>query len=635
MSVALVNLPFASVRTPVIGISLLAAGLRRMGVPCDVHYLNLHLASIIGFEKYSKFGELSPPAALVGDWLFTSSVFPGSLDRDIEYGQKVLLGKFGYYFDLGMLLDMLEVRDQIPGYIEYCLNSVRWEQYRIVGFTTSFQQNLASLALAKRLKEAWPHLTIIFGGANCESEMGVALHRNFPFIDYVCSGEGDLVLPELVKRILTGGDARGIDGVICRSGGETVIPGRMVSPVEDMDSLVYPEYDDYFSQLERAGLDVSIEPMVPFETSRGCWWGAKQHCTFCGLNGSTMAYRSKSQPRALDELRYLGQRYSRDLFCVDNIFDLKYLQHFFPALASEKLGFTLHFETKVNLKKSHVQLLRDAGVKRLQPGIESFSTPILQLMRKGCTRLQNIQLMKWCQEYGVEVVWNFLYGFPSEEAAEYEGMAELIPALLHLDAPVGVGKVRMDRHSPYFTKPAEHGLSNIRPLPAYDYVYSLPPEDVAGVAYYFDFDGPSRENTDRYAAKTLEEVAGWRKSNGQHKLSGAVHEECLVIADTRKPGGVPFQVDEPARSILMFCDETRSFDSIRSFLPAFQDAELERCINNLISQRLLVKEGKFYLSLVVLEGRILDGQALEAHAPLAKEVPVEAPPQLVRISPAG
>ena len=49
-----------------------------------------------------------------------------------------------------------------------------------------------------------------------------------------------------------------------------------------------------------------VVPTLLFETSRGCWWGAKSHCTFCGLNGETMAFRSKSPRRALDELEQLG-----------------------------------------------------------------------------------------------------------------------------------------------------------------------------------------------------------------------------------------------------------------------------------------------------------------------------------------
>ena len=53
------------------------------------------------------------------------------------------------------------------------------------------------------------------------------------------------------------------------------------------------------------------QPSVFVETSRGCWWGERMHCTFCGLNGATMAYRSKSAPRALAELTHLADVVSR------------------------------------------------------------------------------------------------------------------------------------------------------------------------------------------------------------------------------------------------------------------------------------------------------------------------------------
>jgi magnesium-protoporphyrin IX monomethyl ester (oxidative) cyclase len=60
--------------------------------------------------------------------------------------------------------------------------------------------------------------------------------------------------------------------------------------------------------------------MLLLETSRGCWWGAKQHCTFCGLNGGAMAFRSKSAERVVEEIRYLRDRYGvESLSVVDNI----------------------------------------------------------------------------------------------------------------------------------------------------------------------------------------------------------------------------------------------------------------------------------------------------------------------------
>ena len=71
----------------------------------------------------------------------------------------------------------------------------------MVGFTSTFEQNIASLALAQRLAAAHPSVLIVFGGANWEGEMGVALHRRFGFVDVVVSGEADLSFPALVREL--------------------------------------------------------------------------------------------------------------------------------------------------------------------------------------------------------------------------------------------------------------------------------------------------------------------------------------------------------------------------------------------------------------------------------------------------
>ena len=52
----------------------------------------------------------------------------------------------------------------------------------------------------------------MFGGGNCEGEMGRELHRSFPWIDYVCSGEGEYSFPQLVQAIAAGRKPLGIPG---------------------------------------------------------------------------------------------------------------------------------------------------------------------------------------------------------------------------------------------------------------------------------------------------------------------------------------------------------------------------------------------------------------------------------------
>ena len=86
----------------------------------------------------------------------------------------------------------------------------------MVGFTSTFDQNVASLTLAKLIKDLYPDVRIVFGGANFDGEMGLEYFRAFPWIDHVVVGEGEEPFPALVKGILTGQADRIPSGVAYR-----------------------------------------------------------------------------------------------------------------------------------------------------------------------------------------------------------------------------------------------------------------------------------------------------------------------------------------------------------------------------------------------------------------------------------
>jgi hypothetical protein len=85
-----------------------------------------------------------------------------------------------------------------PQFLTWALTAIDWGQYKIVGFTSTFDQNVASLTMAKLIKDLYPNVTIVFGGANYDGEMGLEYFRAFPFIDHVVVGEGEEAFPELV-----------------------------------------------------------------------------------------------------------------------------------------------------------------------------------------------------------------------------------------------------------------------------------------------------------------------------------------------------------------------------------------------------------------------------------------------------
>jgi len=566
VNVLFVNAPFASIR-PAIGVSLLKGQLERLGIHSRVVYLNLKYAEQLGVDTYNYVSHQAPAQALLGEWIFAPCVFPRLAGWEGDYlatvRSRFAAGSEPSEAQRTHMGRILQARQEVDRFLDECMESVDWEAYDLIGFTTSFNQNLASLGLAERIKGRFPQIHIVFGGANCEGDMGLQLHRSFPVIDYVFSGEADISFPQLVTRLRNGGVVHGIPGVVSRRNGASYYSDLRPERVQDLDSLPYPDYGDYFEQLDEH-ISRPGYPWVLMETSRGCWWGEKSHCTFCGLNGLSMTYRAKSHARALDEIITLTARYDTPyLEMVDNILDMHYFRDLLPELKERGIALQMFYETKANLSKEQVRLLRDAGVTNIQPGIESFSTHVLQLMRKGTSAVQNIQLLKWCKEFGISCNWNLIYGFPGEEVADYDRMTSLIDSLHHLDPPSGWGPIRLDRFSPNFVSAEQLGICNVRPDRSYRAIYDLPEDAQTNLAYYFEHDYADGRDPANYTAGLDAAVRRWLENADKSGLVYVDDGATLTIQDFRV-GAQRYTtaLSGGMRELYLYCDQNRSHQQI-------------------------------------------------------------------------
>ena len=150
----------------------------------------------------------------------------------------------------------------------------------------------------------------------------------------------------------------------------------------------------------------------------------------------------------------------------------------------------IRFSTKRRrtLKRDQVELLSQAGVKWIQPGIESLDDRVLALIGKGNSGMMNVQLLKWASECGIHTSWNMLCGFPGESDDWYAEMAEWLPAIFHLQPPSGLIRVRYDRFSPYHMRPEEYAIT-LTPSRAYSYIYPLSRDALMRLAYSFEDSG--------------------------------------------------------------------------------------------------------------------------------------------------
>ncbi|WP_409328861.1 RiPP maturation radical SAM C-methyltransferase [Trujillonella humicola] len=606
-AVALVSMPFVSVHRPSLQLGLLKAIAERAGFPAETLHLCIPFASQIGTRAYEEL--VHHRGRMFGDWLFSVAAFGESapdpdgalLDRFSEEADLLLA-------DVGLTREqLLGVRDvQVPRYIESMVDDVDWGGFRVVGFTSTFQQNAASFALARRLKERWPETTIVFGGANFEGEMGDELAR-LPWVDHVVKGEADETFPEYLDALAVGADPREVPGVVA----DGVSDGGERAPFVALDELPVPDYSEYFARALAAGVVSETSRRLvhlPFESARGCWWGQKHHCTFCGLNGSTIGFRSKSPARVADELASLARSYGSFRFeAVDNIMDMRYFTDLLPRIRADALDYEFFYEVKSNLSREKIRSLRESGVVRIQPGIESVDSTVLKLMRKGVTGLQNINLLRWAAHYGIDVGWNMIWGFPGERQESYTQQLETLKLLRHLQPPTGAGRIWLERFSPLFQEEGACTTEYVRPEESYSYVYP-PYLDLRRIAYFFDYRFVDALSDEVYLA-IRDEVRDWQaawKGSPRPSLFFWSSPDQILIEDFRDPGqrGVYRFYDELAEIYRACSERPCSVANVAKGLASGRSVvEVEEALVGFATRGLMAREGDTFLSLALPASR--------------------------------
>ena len=601
LRVALINMPFSSSRFPSMQIGLLRSILAARGISATAHYLNLEFAAQVGWNLYEALSNNT--LYFVGDWIFAGEAFredaPDPLLFLKRYAGQLSKNRLEWFWR--------QRKDGAREFLENCLASVPWHQYDVVGFSSVFVQNVAALAFARLLKERHPHLITVFGGANFEDEMGLEYVRALPWIDYAVLGEADMSFPSLLERLADGGVVAAMPGVAHAKNGAVDYGGHS-SLLRDLDSLPVPDYDDYFAAAARLRMPNALVAngiQIPFESARGCWWGEKHHCTFCGLNAMGMGYRSKSPPRILDEIDALAHRYkTRYLGAVDNILDHQHIDGVFAVLAAQGKDYKFFYEVKANLRRDQLRVLAAGGVRRIQPGIESLSTPILKLMRKGVTGIKNVRLMKWAAYYGIGISWNLLLGFPGETQADYDQQLDLLKQLSHLPPPSGAFRISLQRFSPNYTQATAMGFDDVRPVKSYGYIY---PKhiDTRRIAYFFEYNAKNTLPETAYAPIRAE-IARWQqqwRAKVKPRLTYAIKDGRLSILDARRPEAPKaHKFDGLAAQIYEFCGDTdRSLDNIREHIRdgTADDSAVKSLLNDFVFNGLMCEEEGTFLSLAL------------------------------------
>lgn len=560
--------PFHSVERPSIGAHIVQALCKERGIKLEVIYFNLSFAAFIGFENYKLICE-SQTSLLLGESIFTIFDREAALNH-VEFHTNI--NKTFLYSCLekfGQMIDDFSKKDNA----------------QIIGCSTMFQQNNASLFILNRLKKNNRNLITVLGGGGCSENQSIGLKnlvdKYYPgAVDYIFSGETELAFADKILSLSEN-----------HSNSECLIIRPEIEII--MEEIPHPDYEDFFKQA--AFCEEGITPStiwLPIEASRGCWWGMKSHCTFCALSKTGIIFRSKSFDRIHDNIRHItSQNLSKKIVFIDSIMPKDSPRSLFRHYKNKGLYF--YMEHKVPLNYNDAKIMAEAGVVAIQPGIESMSPRLLKLMGKGIHPYQNIELLRFCKMFDINVEWNFLHGIPGEVISDYKELLSFLGMLEHLNAPASLSEISIDRYSPYFNTPDKYGIANMRPVKTYSYCYPHDNElkEIFG-CFEGDYSRLSHDFPDLFIL--LEEcVEYWRvswKDNLAELTVSKIAENNYIIKDSRKE----------AKTKWCSVDKSRALAALSS--KRIEKVHKEWAIQN----KYAIMIGKIYIPLAVCAGELYE-----------------------------
>jgi magnesium-protoporphyrin IX monomethyl ester (oxidative) cyclase len=350
---------------------------------------------------------------------------------------------------------------------------------------------------------------------------------------------------------------------------------------------------------------------IYLEGSRGCWWGQKHPCSFCGLNGRKNVYRYKTSERLRDEILGLSERYGNSLIqLTDNILSFDAMEHLLPMLAESGRNLTLVGEVKTNLKERDIKKLVQAGFRIVQPGIESLNDHLLELMNKGNNAAAHVAFLKYSRRHHLGLSWNLLIGIPGEKEEDYDELAALIPKIVHFHPPTGAFPIMFQRYSRYLEAPEAYGLE-LEPEEMNRYIYGDNDDRVENLCMYYRLTGGAflqeRERMQPKYNLLYAAVYEWKRiaASGEKRALESVETGMgLLLLDSRPCMVSPFTVlTGLKRAVFEACDEVKTEKQLLGALKdAAPEAEILAAVKELTDLNVIARLGGRYISLALPTG---------------------------------
>jgi len=343
-----------------------------------------------------------------------------------------------------MVEDICEVQI-IDAYVNNMSNpdlesAIRKSSPDIAGITVLMDQMAQTgHEVAKIVKKISPNILTILGGVYATMNPLIAVEDDN--LDYICVGEGEYVLRDLIKFFNKEVPTLPEKGLVYKENGKIINKGRSAF-IEDLNAIPLPAYhlidfDKYSNKVSRRNAVDSPRtfPYARLYTSRGCPFD----CTFCQVGSiSGKKFRYQNVEKVIVEIRLLKDRYGIKSFIVsdDNFFlNRKRVEEILNAIIEQDLVMPwLSEDTGVmHMDKDLLKLMRKSGCEYVGCAIETGNDRIMNeiIQGKRFSKEHALEVVSFAKELGMYVAANFIIGFPTEtwdEIRETLQFAELLNA---------------------------------------------------------------------------------------------------------------------------------------------------------------------------------------------------------------
>ena len=284
-----------------------------------------------------------------------------------------------------------------------------------------------AIPFSKKIKSAFPHITIIWGGYFASNQHKVVMESGY--IDYIIYGPGDKAFPQLLSALENNAPLHLIPNLIWNEEGNIIKNHKdELYEQDELPPLPYEKLNSFYPISKYLGKTYLGTKTIAYHSSIGCPFT----CAFCGIVPIYNArWKGKSASLIYQDIQYLKNNYGGNAieFHDNNFFvSEKRCVEFSKMIMHDNIQWwgEGRIDTLDKYSDESLLLMHKAGCKMIFFGAETGNDKILKMMDKGGTQTGE-QIKRFAarlHRIGIVPEYSFVLGTPGESVEATEKQIE-------------------------------------------------------------------------------------------------------------------------------------------------------------------------------------------------------------------